>query len=120
MSPLPTTPLLLLLLSALTNGLKLTSLTNDHPHASIEPMAQPEHDGYGVDYSFPTHHGVLDDEERMEFYNSFITACRDEMGNLGYLCEASEMDRMGGNLFQPQRMKVSPNVISRGDLSLYF
>jgi hypothetical protein len=102
MSPLP---LLLLLLSSLSNGLKLTSLTNDHPHASIEPVTQPDHDGYGVDYSFPAHHVVLDGE-RMEFYNSFITACQDELGSAGYLCETSEKSRMEGNLFQPPRMKV--------------
>jgi hypothetical protein len=106
MSPFaPATPLLLILLSAFANGLKLTSLTNDHPYADIEHV-QLSHGGLGVDASFPTHHGILEDTGRMEVYTSFINQCREKMGAVGYLCDASERGRMDANLFQPPLMKV--------------
>ena len=92
------------------NGLKLTTLINEYPYATLEAQSQQHHDGYGVDASFPAHYSIrpsmFDSRERQQYYIEFMAQCMNRMYPMGFLCEEAELGRMENNLFQPQRMKV--------------
>lgn len=79
---------------------------------------------YGVDTSFPVHHGtaMLDDDDpfgwrtKKDMYARFMMGCMDNYAP--DLCKGSEEDRMGMNLRQPASMYVSEPHLASCILSL--
>lgn len=82
----------------------------------VNSFGQPS---YGVDVSFPVHHGnVLDKDnpnqplgDRQAIYDNFMKGCHQFYGKKAGSCDVTEEDRCDMSLRQPSSMQV--NVINR-------
>ena len=82
----------------------------------VNSFGQPS---YGVDVSFPVHHGnVLDKDDpnqplgdRQAIYDNFMKGCHQFYGKKAGWCDVTEEDRCDMSLRQPSSMQV--NVINR-------
>lgn len=100
--------------------------------------ASLEHnDGYGVDVSFPVHHGISTNYAwlphntdpahnpvpkqykdmpiqtlgaRSKFYDEFLNGCRQHYGNRAFSCDQTEKDRLAMSVRQPQSMQNYTDV----------
>lgn len=86
----------------------------DSPHRDkICSLPSCSSKNYGVDTSFPIHHGIQDFDNvlgaasKRQLYKHFMEGCQSKYSAKQYACKHNEMDRIEMNLQQPKSMFVS-------------
>ena len=93
------------------NSDRPTNLAVDNDVCSVASCSPSE--SYGVDNSFPIHHGirdfdnVLSAKSKRQLYKRFMDGCQSKYSAKKHACRHNEMDRMEMNLQQPKSMFVS-------------
>ena len=88
-----------------------TNLPVDNDVCSLASC--PPSENYGVDISFPIHHGIRDFDNKLsatskrQLYKRFMDGCQSKYSAKKHACRHNEMDRMEMNLQQPKSMFVS-------------